>query len=716
MTEYLNDSPIKTPEDDQYGVTPFASAIAKSIINIKNPVGSTIAINGPWGIGKSSAVNLLRRELENAGDISLVVSDFKCWWYRGEEALALAFLQNLNSMLSDTLTGKAKKLIPDLGRNLLQAGPVIGSAVALTSIGPLAAVGGKAGAFAAKFFPKEETVEKKFLKLSKILEKQDKRFLFIIDDIDRLSPDEALAIFRLVKSVGRLPNLMYLLVFDRTLAEEAVAQRFPSEGPHFLEKIIQASFELPAPIQSDLNNGVLHSINEVCGPIPEEDVTRIMNMFYDCVGPYITTPRHVARYRNAIEITWSAIKDEISIADFIALETIRLYEPGLFNAVRSRKAEVCGPRGRNDLSDNDPKRYSRFLGEVSEKNHQRAITVLQRLFPRLERVHYSNEFRQGWDAERRVCIETHFDTYFRFSLADHALSKQTLETVIERADEIEFVKNTILAASNKIRKNGQTMVPVYLDALITHAGAIEKEKVSSLMEALFSIHDDIDLEIDTARGMFAHGDTSLRYHWLIRRLTNDRYTIEERTDLYRLVLPAAQLNWLVDFASSAHSQYEEREGRQIRTEENLVSEEFLPQLKALALDAIRESANDNSLLESSDLTYILYRWGAFMDGDFSEVTQWTNQHLLNDEALVVLARQFTGESWSMGMGFDGLGDRVANRNVRAQISDETEIVDTGTFWDNLVQLRDSNSLNEDDQLVVVTFLEAWQRRKDHPND
>ena len=48
-------------EDDRYGITPFAESIAKSILSIKEPIGTTIALNGPWGSGKSSAVNLAVR-------------------------------------------------------------------------------------------------------------------------------------------------------------------------------------------------------------------------------------------------------------------------------------------------------------------------------------------------------------------------------------------------------------------------------------------------------------------------------------------------------------------------------------------------------------------------------------------------------------------------------------------------------------------------------
>jgi predicted KAP-like P-loop ATPase len=358
MADYHNDSPIENFEDDRYGVTPFAKALAKSLININAPVGTTIALNGPWGSGKSSAVNLIRRELKNLGDEKLVVSDFKCWWYRGEEALALAFIQELHSTLKDSLGDKVKHLIPSLTQRLLQAGPIIGTAVSLASGSLWAALIPGASKFMSAFFPDGKTVEKTFKKLSKVLKEENRRFLIIIDDIDRLSPEEAIAVFRLIKSIGQLPNVMYLLVFDRLLADRAVEARYPSEGPHFLEKIIQASFELPAPMQTDLNNAVLSSLERICGSPDQSQIRRIMNVFYDVVAPYITSPRHVARFQNAISVTWPAISNEVSVADFMALETLRLYEPTLFKAIRAGKAVVCGTRQQGDRDQRDERRLA----------------------------------------------------------------------------------------------------------------------------------------------------------------------------------------------------------------------------------------------------------------------------------------------------------------------------------------------------------------------
>ena len=714
MRNYFNDSPIEATKDDHYGVTSFSESLAESFLKIENPIGTTIALYGPWGSGKSSVVNLIREILKKKNDERLIVSEFKCWWYRGEEALALAFLQNLNSVLRTELKDKVKDLVPRMGRGLLQAGPVIGSAIALTPVGPFGGLIGGAFDFAKRFFPEGETLEDTFIKLSQALKKEDRRFLIIIDDIDRLDPEEVIAIFRLVKSVGKLPNVMYFLVFDRTLAESIVQNKYPSEGPHFLEKIIQAGFELPSPLPTDLNDAVLTSISEICGSPEDEQMVRFMNIFYDVVAPYISSPRHVSRLQNAISVTWPAIANEVALADFVALETLRLYEPVLFNAIRSNKNSVCGVRGQSDPEQKDQSRFDVFLKGVTDEHHELAITALQRLFPRLESMGYGGEWIAEWSAERRVCVEKHFDTYFRLSLSDQTLSSWKIDELISRADEREFIQTAFRQAATVERRNGCSMVPVYLDELTTNGKKVSKEKVEPLLSALFEIQDEIDLERDADRGFMRMANTSLRYHWLIRRLTRDRFELEERTKIYLRAIKNSSLGWLVDFTSSAISDYQERENRpQTREEDCLVSKDALPEITELALSAIRDAADNGLLLTHNDLLSILYRWKDFMANDPSEVRIWTDALLEDPKAVVVLARAMTSESWSMGMGgFGGMGDRVAKPTVRVQISKNTDIVDVKGFCRALDNAASSDELSQDEKDYVKQFLSVWNRQSE----
>ena len=102
------DLPISKPEQDMFGIDGFVKSLARSVETMRSPNGVVIALNGPWGSGKSSAINLLKHHLSDAtsaGEIDVV--EFNPWWFRGEEALVLAFFRELYSATKPSLGDKA---------------------------------------------------------------------------------------------------------------------------------------------------------------------------------------------------------------------------------------------------------------------------------------------------------------------------------------------------------------------------------------------------------------------------------------------------------------------------------------------------------------------------------------------------------------------------------------------------------------------------------
>jgi predicted KAP-like P-loop ATPase len=186
-----NDQPIAQPAEDRFGIDPFAKALASSIRKMASPEGTVIALNGPWGSGKSSAVNLVLYHLREAVEANeIVVVKFACWWFRGEEALALAFFRELYAGLGPTIGEKFKNALPKLGSRLLRAGSLVGAAVDVTRAVGAGAVASGAMGWLSGLIQQEETIEKLHAELSKALADQNKRFLIVIDDIDRLSSDD----------------------------------------------------------------------------------------------------------------------------------------------------------------------------------------------------------------------------------------------------------------------------------------------------------------------------------------------------------------------------------------------------------------------------------------------------------------------------------------------------------------------------------------------
>ena len=88
--------------------------------------------------------------------------------------------------------------------------------------------------------------------LRKQLDASGKRFLITINDLDRLQDGEIRTILQMVKTVGSLPNVVYLLAYDRAIVWRALDKDWERVGPKFAEKIVQQEIELPRPSKEDL--------------------------------------------------------------------------------------------------------------------------------------------------------------------------------------------------------------------------------------------------------------------------------------------------------------------------------------------------------------------------------------------------------------------------------------------------------------------------------
>jgi predicted KAP-like P-loop ATPase len=706
---HYNDQPIKFPQEDLYGTDSFAAALARSIQGLKLPVGSVIGLNGPWGSGKSSVVNLILHHLKTAIDAkSIVVIRFECWWFRGEDALALAFFSELYAGLSPSLGDQLVKTLPKIGASLLRLGSVVSPAMDLMGTSGAGAMVSKAMDVMSSMITQNETVEKLHKELSKLLSEQSRRFLVVIDDIDRLSPDEALLIFRLVKSVGQLPNVIYLLVYDRLLAEKIVRERFPSEGPQYLEKIVQASFELPEPQQSDLCNQLLQHIEFICGTPVEEELDDFMQNFYAIVAPELRTPRDVARIANALSVTWPAVRGEVHLGDFVALEIIRLLHAEMYRAIRINKDQLCGSsRSNNNTKKDDPANWDKMLLRgVDDQKLLHYRRILMRLFPRLQGIwnnnNYGDDWTGVWARGRRVCSEKYFDAYFRFTLGDEVLPKSEVDALIARSDDSNFITTTFREAIKKTVKSGGTKAKVILDELSLQAERIEQTKVLPFLKTIFKLADELDVEVDQVR----YANNNLRLHWLLRKLTFDRISLPDRSAIFKEACKDASLGWLVDFARSARNDHYPWNKKPPQPEEKcLMTDVDTKWLKELAVGKIVTAAQNGQLLSNRRLATLLYSWRDLAGDAGKAVRSWTTENLDNDITVATFANAFTSYGWSHSMGFGGLGDVVAKRTIQANVEIDS-IIDKCRFLERLETLEKIGEYPE-----VSTYLSAMRQRE-----
>jgi len=178
-----------------------------------------------------------------------------------------------------------------------------------------------------KVFVKPKGVPGLKLKVAEALRKTGNRFVFFIDDIDRLTPEEARDLFRAIKALADFPEVVYVLFFDREEVAKALGAALQMDGEKYLEKIVQAPFHLPAVGKEQLHNKLFSGLDVILTAKPQPfpfDRTRWAELFSTGLDHFIRKPRDIVRVLNAVSVSYPSLAGEVNPVDLIALEFLLL--------------------------------------------------------------------------------------------------------------------------------------------------------------------------------------------------------------------------------------------------------------------------------------------------------------------------------------------------------------------------------------------------------
>ncbi len=698
-----DDSPITTAEEDRFGVDPFAAIVARSLAAQGSAEGTVVALNGPWGSGKSSAVNLIVHHLDRIGDGAIEVVPFNPWWFSGSDQLANAFLEQVGARIGRGLRDEGRDALRGITSRLTKLDTYLEAGRRLGDDG--------VGSGVAALLFESRSVEEDHRRLAAALRAAGRQFVVVIDDIDRLNPDEALQMFQLVKSVGRLPYVSYLLAFDRLLIERLLQERYPAEGGRYLEKVLQATFDLPEPSKAVLRQSTLEAAGRFVD-VAERDTVRFMNLFEDVVVPRLTSPRQAVRYLGSLRVTFPAVADDVDPGDFMAIEAFRVFEPALYRAIRGNGALVRG----EDNGGHEPREAwvqrveAVLLDSVDARWREWAKTSLQRLFPQLEgawgNMHYGRDWHRQWELARLICTASNFPTYFSYSVPQDTLTAQERRSLVEASADPNAIGALLVAGLAKPGSDGGTRAALMLEALASMGDLIPIANVGPLLKGLSAIADDLIVEADARRG-FALSDNGLRLHWLLNAQVRERLPVSERGPVLGSALAIAQIGWRVSLADRLAKDHDPPEQGERREHESFLDETTARRLKADADADLITAADDGRLLASNAAGPLLWRLTGLKGGD-DLVRRLTGTMLDTVDGTVRLAALMTSTTWSQGMGFAGLGDRVASGTPRVQRDGLERIVDPARLHARVAEVADTDGLGEEDVRLLARFLKGWE--------
>ena len=109
------DRPKEHLGDDRLGYARFAESLARSIADLAPTEGIVLAVNGPWGSGKTTAVNMIEEALgalqqNGPADRAILPLRFNRWWFSEQEDLIKAFFAELSASLDKKLSEKWRRV------------------------------------------------------------------------------------------------------------------------------------------------------------------------------------------------------------------------------------------------------------------------------------------------------------------------------------------------------------------------------------------------------------------------------------------------------------------------------------------------------------------------------------------------------------------------------------------------------------------------------
>jgi predicted KAP-like P-loop ATPase len=144
----------------------------------------------------------------------------------------------------------------------------------------------------------------------------------------------------LVKSLGDLPNVIYLLSFDRTNLAKLLSEGTKLDGTEFLEKIVQYPVNLPPISRMSLAKLLDADLTEMLGQLDSSQTRRLGRTWYFALRHYLKTPRDVRLYGNSVAVSLASQRDFVDPIDMLLLELLRLHEPQLYDWIRENLDEL----------------------------------------------------------------------------------------------------------------------------------------------------------------------------------------------------------------------------------------------------------------------------------------------------------------------------------------------------------------------------------------
>ena len=306
------DRPIENIANDTFGISSYVDGLCSFIVNCDTPM--TISIQGDWGSGKTSMMNMIKEKISN----SVCPIWFNTWQFsqfKMQDELSASLLYSLLAEL-DCSKDNMKKIVSILS----------GAARIATGFLTEKAFGGYvAGEITDKMTSNDydyaqeiKNLKGKFQEaINAKLETENKdRVVIFVDDLDRLQPEKAVELLEVLKVFLDCENCVYVLAVDYEVVTQGIKKKFgdsvgEQKGKSFFDKIIQLPFKMPV-AQYDISKYVGDMLIKMNIEADDKTIANYVSLISLSVG---CNPRSMKRLFNTYLLLDIILKGKFSKED-----------------------------------------------------------------------------------------------------------------------------------------------------------------------------------------------------------------------------------------------------------------------------------------------------------------------------------------------------------------------------------------------------------------
>ncbi len=327
QSEFYDDRPLfedhkyedDTKDIDLLGYSSYAETLSKKIHNSHFEKSFAIGINGKWGYGKTSFINLLKKNLKGEGIIEI---DFNPWYSQNPKAIIEDFFDAFMDKFPQapfSLSRLIKKYTIKLAD--IKGDFITESIARVTSL-----------------FTADKPVITLYNEINDVLKKGEKKLIVYIDDLDRLDNEEIFEVIKLIRNTANFYNTFYIVSYDRDYLIKALQNKNIHRTEFFLEKIFQVEVTLPAFKKEVLREQLAKKLKT---KLPENTHKEIEDIVIgslrtgvpEYLNEWLENLRDVTRVVNSFVLNYSKLIGNVVFSELLRMELLRIKYPSVYNLI-----------------------------------------------------------------------------------------------------------------------------------------------------------------------------------------------------------------------------------------------------------------------------------------------------------------------------------------------------------------------------------------------